>query len=81
MQQHMDFVPKKGGKCHKRCSSPGLPSWAEVVTDQVSLSHKVMEQRRVGSELVTSVSEALSLQLGCFLYFLFFPLPGLHRFI
>lgn len=71
MKQHTDFVPNRGARCPERCSSTGLPSWAEVVTDQTSLSHKVTEQRRVGSEMVTSVSEALSLQLGCFCIFPF----------
>lgn len=66
MKQHMDFVSKSGARCHERWSSTGLPSWAQVVTDQASLSRKVTEHRRVGSELVTSVSETLSLQLGCF---------------
>lgn len=47
------------------CSSTGLPPRAEAVTAQASLSHKATEQKRVGSELATSVSEDLSLQFSC----------------
>lgn len=58
------------------CSSTGLPPRAEAVMAQASLSHKATEKRRVGSELVTSVSEDLSLQLGCSCIFPFaLPTP------
>ena len=66
MQQHAAVVLWHGPEMlWEAAGSTGLPPRAEVATAQAPLSQKATEQRRVGSELSTSISEELRLQLGC----------------